>query len=241
MKLKCLLVDDEPPALKILTTYVESMDDLELTGACFNAFEAMQVLQRQHVDVIFLDIKMPRLLGTEFVRTLRNPPKVIFTTAHKDFALEGFDLDAVDYLLKPISFERFVKAVNKIATEHHQPAGDPAAAVAADTFLYFRVDRKMVRIGLEDIVYIESLKDYSRIIRTGENPPLVTKKTISSIEEMLPDHRFLRIHRSFIIAIDKVTAFTNNDVDIGGAEIPIGKLYRHQLARLTHRMPPFGT
>jgi DNA-binding LytR/AlgR family response regulator len=161
---------------------------------------------------------------------------VIFTTAHKDFALAGFDLDAVDYLLKPFSFERFVKAVNRITSGKSAPTAE--ADKTADTFLYFRVDRKMVRVGLEEIVYIESLKDYSRIIRTGQNPPLVTKKTISSIEEMLPEDRFLRIHRSFIIAIHKVTAFTNNDVEIGDREIPIGKLYRHQLARLTHCIPP---
>src|SRR5258708_2610717 len=114
MKLKCLLVDDEPPALKILESYTASMDNLEVVGKCFNAFEAMHILQQQPVDVLFLDIKMPRLTGTEFLRTLRNPPKVIFTTAHKDYAVEGFDLDAVDYLLKPFSLERFIKAINKI-------------------------------------------------------------------------------------------------------------------------------
>src|ERR1700760_3821044 len=114
MKLRCLIVDDEPPAIKVLLSYIENMDNLEVAGTCFNALEAMQIMQRQPVDLIFLDIRMPRLLGTEFIRTLRNPPKVIFTTAHKDYALEGFDLDAVDYLLKPFSFERFLKAINKL-------------------------------------------------------------------------------------------------------------------------------
>jgi DNA-binding LytR/AlgR family response regulator len=234
MNLKCLLVDDEPPALKVLATYLENMDNLELVGTCSNAFEAMQMLKDHPVDVLFLDIKMPRLLGTEFVRTLRNPPKVIFTTAHKDYALEGFELDAVDYLLKPFSFERFVRAVNKLTTGNDQLAGEPAAETQNEVFLYFRMDRKMVKVELKEISYIESLKDYSRIVLTKQKP-LIVKKPIGSIEQLLPAHRFLRIHRSFIIAIDKITAFTQNDIEIGDQEIPIGKLYRHQLSKIAHR------
>ena len=238
MKLKCLLVDDEPPALKVLSTYFGNMDNLELVGTCANALEAVQMLKTHPVDVIFLDIKMPRLLGTEFIRTLRNPPKVIFTTAHKDYALEGFELDAVDYLLKPFSFERFVRAVNKLTAGNDQPtaAADHAPGITGEAFLYFRIDRKMVKVELKAIRYIESLKDYSRIVCT-QDKPLVVKKPISSIEQMLPADRFLRIHRSFIIAIDKITAFTQNDVEIGQQEIPIGKLYRHQLDRIAHRNP----
>lgn len=251
MSLKCLLVDDEPPALKVLTTYIGNMDSLELVGTCSNAFEAMQLLREHPVDVIFLDIRMPRLQGTAFIRTLRNPPRVIFTTAHKDYALEGFELDAVDYLLKPFSFERFVRAVNKLTTGNDAaggentdparssatpanlpvPASGHALATAGTAFLYFRVDRKMVRVELDDICYIESLKDYSRIVRKNEKP-LVIKKPIGSLEQMLPQDRFLRIHRSFIIAVDKITAFTQNDIEIGRHEIPIGKLYRHQLSRI---------
>jgi DNA-binding LytR/AlgR family response regulator len=249
MNLKCLLIDDEPPALKVLTTYVANMDNLDLAGTCANAFEAMQVLKDHPVDVLFLDIKMPRLLGTEFIRTLRNPPKVIFTTAHKDYALEGFELDAVDYLLKPFSFERFVRAVNKLTSANDPLSGEhpgntgrsgpderpnPAGPAPAEAFLYFRVDRKMIKVELCAIRYVESLKDYSRIVRS-EDKPLIVKKPIGSIEQMLPAPRFLRIHRSFIIAADKITAFTQNDIEIGDQEIPIGKLYRHQLARITHR------
>ncbi|HEY4112309.1 LytTR family DNA-binding domain-containing protein [Puia sp.] len=233
MKLRCLIVDDEPPALKILQTYLENTGNLELIGACNNALEAMQFLQQHPVDLLFLDINMPRLLGTELVRTLRHPPKVIFTTAHKDYALEGFELNAVDYLLKPYSFERFLRAVNKLTDTAMPMAEKPEdAAASTDPFLYFRVDRKMVKVQLAEIVYVESLKDYSRIIRVGQKP-LVMKKSISSIEEMLPAHLFLRIHRSYIIAIQKVTAFTQNDVEIHGEEIPIGKLYRQQLTKLT--------
>ena len=248
MTLKCLLVDDEPPALRILASYIESLDNLELAGQCHNAFEAMQVLQRTPVDVIFTDIKMPRLLGTEFIRTLRNPPKVIFTTAHKDYAIEGFELDAVDYLLKPFSLERFIRAINKLGSEYGMPPGAtdaprgvtdtpretrnaPRETPGGDAFLYFRVDRKMVKVGLEEIVYIESLKDYIRIVRTTQ-APLLVKKSISVAEEMLPGNLFVRIHRSFIVSLKKVTAYTQHDVEIDGIEIPIGKLYKQQFAKL---------
>lgn len=234
MKLKCLLVDDEPPALKILSTYLDHMDNLEVVGTCANALEAMQLLKEQPVDVIFLDIKMPRLLGTEFIRTLRNPPRVIFTTAHKDYALEGFELNAVDYLLKPFSFERFVRAINKLTSGSDGPAADPATGVPGEAFLYFRVERKMVKVELRDICFIESLKDYSRIQRTNDRT-LMVKKTISSIEQLLPADRFLRVHRSFIIAIDKITAFTQSEIEIGDQEIPIGKRYRHQLSKLARQ------
>jgi DNA-binding LytR/AlgR family response regulator len=229
----------------------------------------MQVLQRTPVDVIFTDIKMPRLLGTEFIRTLRNPPKVIFTTAHKDFAIEGFELDAVDYLLKPFSLERFIRAVNKLGGEcgvapggvegargvmgapqsgvadgtreaardgtrdgtREAARGGTREAAAGDGFLYFRVDRKMVKVGLEEIVYIESLKDYIRIVRTTQ-APLLVKKSISLAEEMLPGNLFVRIHRSFIVSLKKVTAYTQHDVEIDGIEIPVGKLYKQQIAKL---------
>ena len=219
--------------MHILASYMESIDSLELAGKCYNAFEAMQVLQQTKVDVLFLDIKMPRLLGTEFIRTLRNPPKVIFTTAYKDFALEAFDLDVVDYLLKPFSLERFIRAVNKITTEKNMISFSRKENLPApaEAFVYFRVDRKMIKVGLEEIVYIESLKDYIRIVRTVQKPLLV-KKSISVAEEMLPGNLFVRIHRSFIIALNKVTAYTQTDVEINGLEIPIGKLYKHQLYKL---------
>ncbi|HMI60974.1 MAG TPA: LytTR family DNA-binding domain-containing protein [Puia sp.] len=263
MKFRCLIVDDEPPAIKVLLSYMENMENLDVAGTCFNALEAMQVLQQQPVDLIFLDIRMPRLLGTEFIRTLRNPPRVIFTTAHKDYAVEGFDLDAVDYLLKPFSFERFLKAINKIDGNAATPArgaitsaadrsspgpyassSPPIIATPAPSpgnpFLYFRVDRKMTRVELDEILYIESMKDYSRIVQTIQKP-LVMKKSISSIEEMLPEGQFIRIHRSFIVAIQKVTAYTQHHVEVGDLELPIGKIYRHQLSKLVRFTPPGGS
>lgn len=237
MHIKCLLVDDEPPALKILESYIESIPNMELVGKCNNAFEAMNVLGAKKVDLMLLDIKMPKLLGTEFLRSLKNPPKVIFTTAHKEFALEGFELEAVDYLMKPISLERFLKAVSKIFNSASiAPAQETDATLTTvnSNFLYFRVDRKMVKVILDEILFVESLKDYVKIVRQGQKPLLV-KQSISTVEDMLPEHLFVRIHRSFIVAINKLTAYTNHDVEINENVIPIGKLYSNQVGKFQRR------
>lgn len=235
MKKTCLIVDDEPPALKVLESYIEQLPTLELAGKCSNAFQAMQVLSQRQIDILFLDIKMPQLLGTEFLRSLRNPPKVIFTTAYKEYAVEAFELEAADYLLKPISLERFIRAVNKVCSREDRidnpdkdvPNGNSGA------FLYFRADRKMVKVLLDQILYVESLKDYIKIIR-ADDKPLIVKQSITSMEDMLPANRFLRIHRSYIVAVAKVTAFTQQDVEIGGIEIPIGRIYAHQVRLLSN-------
>lgn len=231
MKLRCLLVDDEPPALEILESYIDSMEGLEIVAKCENAIQAFQVLQEKQVDLMFLDIKMPKLLGTDFLRSLRNPPKVIFTTAYREYALDGFELDVIDYLLKPIPIERFLKAIAKVTkldnkilvseTEKFQPN--------KEAFLYFRADRKMVKVLTNDILYIESLKDYIKIITTSAKP-LVVKQAISSLEEMLPDANFVRIHRSYIVAINKIKAFTSAHVEILDKELPIGRLYQKDVA-----------
>lgn len=233
MHIKCMLVDDEPPALKILESYIESIPNLELVGKCYNAFEAMNILNEKKVDLMLLDIKMPKLLGTEFLRTLKKPPRVIFTTAHKEFAIEGFELEAVDYLLKPISLERFMKAISKIFINAEIKLAKEVETFTPTTgtnFLYFRIDRKMVKVILDEILFIESLKDYVKIVRLDQKPLLV-KQSISSLEEMLPENQFARIHRSYIVAINKLTAYTNNDVEINENIIPIGKLYNKQISR----------
>src|SRR5687768_15775233 len=163
-KIRCLIVDDEPPAVDVLVKYIQAVDDLELSATCSNAVEALGMLKHTAVDLLFLDIQMPQLLGTDFVRTLKNPPKVIFTTAYRKFAVEGFELDAVDYLLKPISFERFLKAVNKVMDASLNGTlnieNEQQNKVATDNSIYFRSDRKMIKVNLCDILYIESLKDY---------------------------------------------------------------------------------
>jgi len=233
MTWKCLLVDDEPLAIEVLEKHIATVDQLEVVGTCNNAFKAMEFLQRNPVDLIFLDIHMPKLTGISFVRTLQNPPKIIFTTAYKEHAIDAFELDAVDYLLKPISLERFLRAVNKLTkTTFTHPEEMPVQQEASSGFIYFRADRKMIKLFYDEIVYIESIKDYIKIFRDG-NSPLLVKQSITATEEMLPPHLFLRIHRSFIVSVNKVTAFTNNDVEIDRIEIPIGRMYKSQLLRLS--------
>lgn len=228
MRCTCIIVDDEPPAIKILKKYVESVNQLEVVGTCNNAFQAIEILNSEKIDLMFLDINMPKLMGTELIKTLKYPPKVIFTTAHKDYAIEAFDLDAVDYLLKPVSFERFLKAVNKFC---HISNVQTDLSDKGSGFLYFRSDRKMIKVLIEDILYIESLKDYI-VIHRKDNSDLRVKQTLSSVENMLPQNLFLRIHRSFIVSIDKVTAYTKNDVEIGKIELPFGRNYSEILKKL---------
>ena len=233
MKLRCLLVDDEPPALEILESYIDSIDGLEIVAKCENAIQAFQVLQEKQVDLMFLDIKMPKLLGTDFLRSLRNPPKVIFTTAYREYALDGFELDVVDYLLKPIPIERFLKAIAKVSKFDNKTlvSEEEKFQPNKEAFLYFRADRKIVKVLTNDILYIESLKDYIKIITTNAKPLLV-KQSISSLEEMLPDSNFVRIHRSFIIAIDKIKAFSPTHIEILDKELPIGRLYQKDVERI---------
>lgn len=226
---KCLIVDDEPPALKIIKSYIDLVETLSVVASCSNALQAMEILKKEKVDLLFLDIQMPKLTGIGFVKTLPHPPKIIFTTAYKEYAVDAFDLDAVDYLLKPISLERFLKAVNKITNSN--TVTEQIMTSSKQGFLYFRSERKMVKVFLDDMVYIESLKDYIKIHRLSDKP-LMVKQSISTIEAMLPPDLFLRIHRSFIISINKVTAFTPHDLEIGNIEIPIGRQYNSKLKKL---------
>lgn len=225
MKLQCLLVDDEPPALEVLESYVREVAHLELVGTCGNALEAFGMLQAQPVDLMFLDIKMPKLLGTDFLRSLRHPPQVIFTTAYREFAYEGFELDAVDYLLKPVSLERFLKAVAKVGRADVPASTEPTHSATPDAFLYFRIDRKMVKVVLNTILYIEGLKDYVKI-HTATGPPLIVKQTINGMEEKLSESNFLRIHRSFIVAMDKIRTYNTRHIEVANQELPIGRLFR---------------
>ncbi|MEJ7914424.1 MAG: LytTR family DNA-binding domain-containing protein [Chitinophagaceae bacterium] len=233
-KIRCLVVDDEPPAQDVLKKYVQLVQSLEFAGTCADAIEALTFLQQQPVDLLFLDIQMPQLLGTDLIRTLKNPPKVIFTTAFRKFAVEGFELNAVDYLLKPISFERFLTAVNKVmdtsllANDNIFPS--IKTGNLADAFITLRSDRKNLKVSLNDILYIESLKDYIKVVTV--NKTIVTKQSISSIEEMLPKENFIRIHRSYILAVHKIESYTNELIGIANQELPISRSYRLQVENL---------
>ena len=222
-KIKCLVIDDELPARDILQKHIAGIEALELAGTCTNAVEALSFLQSNTVDLLFLDIQMPHILGTNFIRTLKNPPKVIFTTAYRKYAIEGFELDAVDYLLKPISFDRFLKSVNKILQVNFQTnITSPVTESHAETaqpFLYLRVDRKMVKVLFNDILYIEGLRDYIRIFTTSKI--IITKHLLATLQEMLPSDAFLRIHRSYIVSISKIDSYNTDTIEIGKKELPV--------------------
>jgi len=235
IQIKCIIVDDEPMARDVVRRYIQKIPTLKLMGEFGNAIEATIFLQEQPVDMIFLDIKMPQLSGTEFVRSLRNVPKIIFTTAHKEFAYEGFELDVIDYLLKPIRFDRFLRAVNKAFPQKQQEIETHGMIVneesrPATSFIYLRVDRKMIKVLLDDILYIESDKDYVKVFT--EKGFVITRQTIASVEAMLSESQFIRIHRSYIVSLNKLKSFTAETVEIGNKELPIGKLYRNNFLKL---------
>jgi DNA-binding LytR/AlgR family response regulator len=231
---KCIIVDDEPMARDVIKRYIQQMPKLKLMGEFGNAIDATIFLQEHSVDIIFLDIRMPELSGTEFVRSLRTIPKIIFTTAHKEYAHEGFELDVTDYLLKPIRFDRFLRAVNKAFPQKQQEPDSPLLMAgenkAVASFIYLRVDRKMVKVLLDDILYIESDKDYVKVYT--DKGYLITRQTIASVEAMLSDSKFIRVHRSYIVSLSKLKSFTAESVEIGNKELPIGKLYRNIFLKL---------
>jgi len=234
-KIKCLVIDDEQPSKDIIEKYIAGVESLELAGSCNNAVEALSFLQSNTVDLLFLDIQMPHILGTNFIRTLKNPPKVIFITAYRKYAVEGFELDAVDFLMKPISFDRFLKAVNKVLELNLQKNVKEAdkpdePKEAAQPFLYFRSDRKMVKVLFNDILYIEGLRDYIRIYTTTKT--IVTKHQLASLQEMLPADAFLRIHRSYIVSVSKIDSYDADIIEIAKKELPIGRLFKHDVNKL---------
>jgi len=229
--LKCVIVDDEPLAIEVIESHLEKFDDIEIVARCPNAIKAFEVLQRNKVDLLFLDIQMPKLTGIDFLKSLKNPPRVILTTAYRDYALDGYDLDVVDYLLKPISFERFLKAIGKV----YQRMDESKVTVSTsenefESFIFLKADKKKVKILLKDIIYIESLKDYVRV-KTPQKE-IISYQKISTLEETLPSEKFMRIHRSFIVSLDKIEAFSSSNVELPGKAIPIGRIYKNQVLEI---------
>jgi len=223
VQLTCLIVDDEPLAQDIIENYLTNFSFIKLVAKCDNALIALDWIKKQKIDLVFLDVSMPFISGIEFIRTLKNPPAVILTTAHKEFALEGYELNVVDYLLKPISFERFLMAINKLTLDVPETPKPVITNARNDSFIYVKSEKKNVKILLKEILFIESLKDYIKIHTT--NKTIITQVAISTIEQRLPDN-FLRVHRSFIVARDKITAYTQHDIEIGKLQIPIGRNYK---------------
>lgn len=222
---KCLVVDDEPLAADLIKTYIDTVDELQLIGICYNALDALAMIRKHQIDLLFLDIQMPRLTGLEFIRSIQKPPAIIITSAYREYAVEGFELDVADYLVKPVSLERFLKSIDKVMTRQQQLTPPDDNFVKEDeSYVYYRIDKQMVRVYLKDILWIESLKDYIKIVLTG-NKSLITYQRISYAEEKLPSILFLRVHRSFIVSRCKITGYASGVLLIGDKKIPIGKSY----------------
>jgi DNA-binding LytR/AlgR family response regulator len=229
MKLRVLIVDDECPAMELLSSYVVRIEDFEIAGVCSNALDAFTFLQKNQVDLVFLDIQMPRMSGLELVRSLPEKPPVIFTTAYREYGVDGFELDALDYLVKPITFDRFLKAIAKFNQQVLMKKGfDQTQENNAfdKAYMYFKVNRDLVKIYLKNIVYIESIRDYIKIIT--ENQSIISYQRIGYMEEKLPENKFLRIHKSYIVSLEKINSFSNDCVNIGNFSLPVGRSYKQK-------------
>lgn len=237
----CLIVDDEPLARQLLESHVRRIGELTLVASCGNALDAFDVLQTNSIELLFLDINLPHTNGIELLKSLQQRPRVIFTTAYREYAFEAYDLDVIDYLLKPISFDRFLRAIGKIRQlKKYQPPDQLQAMLSSydEAFLYLKENREQVKVFLKDILYIESLRDYVRVKTASRE--VITYQKISYLEQRLPQTKFLRVHRSFIAAIDHVVSFTNSQVKIGDYTIPIGRNYRNFALSGFMRQPQRG-
>jgi DNA-binding LytR/AlgR family response regulator len=217
IKLNCLIVDDEPLARKGLEDYVNDIDFLSLAGSCENALKASALLHEKEIDLILLDIHMPKISGIEFLKTLKNPPLVILTTAYPDYALESYTLDVIDYLVKPIPFDRFLKAVQK-AYDYHLLARH---RLTTPDYFFIKCDNKYEKVNYSEVLYVEAMQNYCILYTTGKK--LIAYITLSGLEEQLPKHRFLKVHKSFIVAVDKINSLDGSEILIGTARIPISR------------------
>jgi len=246
MTLNCIAVDDEPLALGLVSAFVEQTPFLNLVGRFSNAVEALRAIHAQKIDVVFLDIQMPDLNGIELARVLDNSkinkPRIIFTTAYNQFALEGYKVDALDYLLKPFNYEEFLHAANKALAYaellEKSAAPAPAAPVSAaaeerieNEYLFLKVEYQLVRIALNDILYIEGLKDYVKVWLKSAEKPILSLTSLKSLEEKLPSKRFMRVHRSFIVSLDKINSITRNALQIGKINIAVGDQYKEAFSQ----------
>ncbi len=233
-KYNCIIIEDEPLAAEILEDYIRQVPFLEYKGICSDALYAMDKLKNEPIDLIFLDIHLPKLKGTDFLKTLKQAPHVIITSAYSEYALQGYELNVTDYLLKPIEFSRFLAAVNKLQQPGEaNPVSPPGHIMQEQAHLFFNVGKKRVKIVIDEILYIESVKEYIRINTPGKI--LLTKFQLHEIEKVLPRNHFLRVHRSFIVAKNKIDAFTAADIEVKGKQIPVGRSYKELvLAALCH-------
>ncbi len=232
---RCLIVDDEPPARELIASYISRLDDLEMVDQCGNALEAFSCMQNHDIDLMFLDIQMPRMTGLELIRTLHHPPKIVLTTAYKEFASEGFDLDVLDYLVKPISFERFMRCIAKYHQYLPKTADEalPKSGPFDQAYLFIKVNKEQVKLLFKDILFIESLKDYIRITTRDNN--FVTYSRLSYMDEVLPESHFVRIHKSYIVSLPALSTYRNDMVRIGDRELPVGRSYKQRFQKSFER------
>lgn len=230
MKIKALIIDDEPLARNVIEQFALKLPNLIIEGSCADAICAHQMLQEKSIDLLFLDINMPKLSGISFVRNLKNPPLIIFTTAYSEYALEGFELNAIDYLKKPFSFERFCQAFFKAEELIHLKKGTPASAEPKNEFLFIKSNKKSVRVRFSEILYIEGLGDYIKIHLKDQK--IVTNLSMKKIISLLPENKFYRIHKSFIIALDHIDSIEGNLVEINKNKLPVGNNYRQDFMQL---------
>ncbi|HAO06851.1 MAG TPA: DNA-binding response regulator [Chryseobacterium sp.] len=225
-KFKCIIVEDEPLAAEVLKGYISQVSFLQLSGIVPDAIYALEVLKQQKIDVMFLDIHLPHLKGIDFIKALTNPIQVIITTAYREYALDGYDLNVVDYLLKPISLGRFLAAVNKLNPLFNNEIVNPSGQISSPepSYIFININKKRIKVYIDEILYIESRKEYINIVTKDKSH--LTKFQLNDIEELLKKNNFLRIHRSFIVAKEKITAFTATEIEINGIEIPIGRNYK---------------
>ena len=237
--IRCIAIDDEPLALELLEDNISKLPYLQLVASCDNALEAMKIMEDQQVDLIFLDIQMPGLTGLQFIQSMTIKPMIILITAYEKYALDGFNLDVIDYLLKPVSIDRFIKACNKAKELYDLKFLPKSKSVTADPGYFFvNVEYSMVKITTADIVYIEGLKDYIRIHLKSTQKPVVTRMPMKTIEEQLPPADFLRIHKSYIVAVPFITAIRKSSVFIGPIELPVSENYKDAVSQLTGKLPP---
>lgn len=225
MKFKTIIVEDETPARELLQMYLADMPEFEISASFSNAFQAFSYLQTNAIDLMFLDIQMPRMTGLELLRSLKFPPKVILTTAYREYALDAFELDAIDYLLKPVSQERFLKSISKFHSSLGQASNGEIKPLQEDNaYVFIKVGKDQIRIYLKDILFIEGFKDFIKVYTAQKM--YVAYDRLRYMEEKLPESRFMRIHKSFIVARERLDVLRNESVKIGGFEIPIGRVYR---------------
>ena len=232
--LRCIAIDDEPLALELLEDNIKQVPFLELAGTCNNAIEALKFLQQQSVDLIFLDIQMPGLTGLQFIQTLTQKPMFILVTAYEKFALDGFNLDVIDYLVKPVAFDRFLKACNK-AFELYNLRGKIGPGESAPEYFFVNVEYSLVKVEFSDIRWIEGLKDYIKIFLKSGSKPVVTRMSMKVLEEQLPPTKFIRVHKSYIVSIPAITSVRKNSIFIGIDEVPVGENYKEAVNALINK------